>query len=294
MDLSKLNDISVHEDIDLTNYTTMRLSARGSLIEVFSIDALTTLLPLLSNSDVEYRILGLGANQIIPESYSGYYIKLKLPFDKSNFTTLLDEYDFPASVSLSYLTGLAKKFGLKGWESFTGVPATLGGAIYMNAGTGLGEIGDIVDSFKVCSSEGILRDINVSSTTFSYRKNNELLPGDVIVSAKLVHNGIDHGLKDKIQDYLEYRNNTQPMWAKTCGCIFKNYIGKQTCRAGQCIDIIGLKGFGLNGIKVSNTHGNFFENAGKGTRSEVLELVSFVKSELYLQFGIKFEIEAEL
>ena len=132
---------------DLTNFTTFRLSSVGDYMEVQSIEALQELVILLSKYKKKFLVLGWGANQILPAVCDGLILHLSFPFDPTYFDTIRDEYELPASVGLNQLTGHAVKFGIMGWEVFTGIPASLGGAIFMNAGTNLGEIGSLVKSF---------------------------------------------------------------------------------------------------------------------------------------------------
>src|SRR5690606_37940156 len=121
-------------------------------------------------------------------------IHLDLPFDLNYLSESHDEYVLPASLGLNHLTAHAVKFGLSGWEVFTGIPASLGGAIYMNAGTNLGEIGALVKSVDIVNSDGVLRTLLVSDQSFSYRKNHFVKSGDVIVGATLIHRGKDSSI----------------------------------------------------------------------------------------------------
>lgn len=283
--------IEFFPDIDLTKHSTMRLSATGDLYVVKSIDALSKLVKVLE----EYIVIGWGANMLLTEKSNVPYIKLELPFDRKILDEVREEYDLPASCSVPVLTSAASRLGLGGWEVFTGVPASLGGAIVMNAGTGLGEIGEVVKSFEVMNKMGEIRSISVDKETFSYRKNNIIVDGDIIISAVLKHKGVDQTVPETIKNYLKYRNTSQPMNAKTCGCIFKNYSGSGiTCRAGQYIDILGLKGLRYKSLRISPLHANFIENQGEATYTDVLEFVSMIKSELKLYFDVDFEIEVKL
>lgn len=271
--------------------STMKLKARGDLFIAKSEDGLRY---LLLNLD-DYVLLGWGANLLLKEESDVPYIKLDFQFNKKILETYQEEYDLPASCSLPVLSSAASRLGLKGWEVFTGVPASLGGAIVMNAGTGLGEISEVVKSFRVMSKTGELKEIKNEKNTFKYRANNVLRKGDVILSAVLIHRGHDPNVSSVIKDYLKYRNSTQPMNAKTCGCIFKNYHSEDlSCRAGQSIDILGLKGFTYKGLRISPMHANFIENSGEATYQDVIEFIAIIKTELKMYFGVDFEIEVKL
>ena len=144
-ELKLIADIEVFEDISLKKYSTLRLQFTGSAIVVRSISALLELLPVLVAKKIPYFPIGWGANVVLPEQLSGVLLKLDLPFDRSLFSTPRTEYTLPASLGLNVMSSHATKFGVKGWELLTGIPASLGGAIFMNAGTKLGEIGELVN-----------------------------------------------------------------------------------------------------------------------------------------------------
>jgi UDP-N-acetylmuramate dehydrogenase len=297
--IGKMSDIEVYMDIDLKKHSTMKLDAKGDLIVIKSIKALKVLLKYLYKEELQYLVLGWGANQIFPPRSPLPYLKLSLPFDFTFFDNAHESYKLPANISLAKLTAHASRFGLKGWEAFTGIPATLGGAIVMNAGTGLGEIGPLIKTVRLISSEGEERLIETNESSFIYRSNNFIRSGEVIVEAEMIHYGQDKSVAAKIKKYLEYRNSTQPMKANTCGCMFKNSfidtgVEKLTCRAGHSVDILGLKGFLHEGLRVNTIHGNFLENLGGASSLNVQEALSYLQREMQLHLGVSFEPEIKI
>jgi UDP-N-acetylmuramate dehydrogenase len=283
-------DVQVELEKDLIKFSTMHLVATGTLITVRTIDGLKNTLKIFSEKKIIYQVLGWGANTLLPSKSSIPYIHLDFEFNKNQLESPKDEYILPASISLATLTSHANKFGLKGWEVFTGIPASLGGAIFMNAGTNLGEIGNLVKEVKIITKEGAEKLIEIDKNSFSYRKNHFINPGDIVVEARLIHFGIDEAISKKIRDYLEMRNRTQPLKESTCGCVFKNH---ETCLAGKSIDIMGLKGFTYKNLQVSSKHANFMENKGGSSYIDVVEMINILKAELKLQYGVAFETEVE-
>ena len=286
--LSGIQGIEVHKGADLTKMSTMRLKTQGDLVLVKNTEALREFVKNVKS----YIVLGWGANQLLRQESDRPYLKLDFPFNREILGTVQDQYTLPASVSLPTLTSAANKLKLSGWEVFTGIPASLGGAVAMNAGTGLGEMAQVTKSFKVMNKNGEVRKVICAPGTFSYRTNNDLEHGDVVFEVVLGHEGIDESVPKTIKDYLSYRNSTQPMSAKTCGCIFKNHIdAKTTCRAGQSLDRIGLKGFKYKNLRVSPKHANFIENLGDSTFEDVMELIEILKEKLKDAYGVEFEME---
>lgn len=290
------NDFTIEIDKDLSKYSTMRLKASGDLITVKSLQGLKIVLKNLNENNILYKALGWGANILLPETSKIPYIQIDFNFDRNVFNTLQDNYLLPASVSLATLTSHASKFGIIGWEVFTGIPASLGGAIYMNAGTNLGEIGSVVSEVYIVTKNGNEKLIKIDGNSFSYRHNNFVESGDIIYQIRLKHFGQDEKISKKIKEYLEMRNRTQPLKEWTCGCIFKNYENKDrgvTCRAGLFIDIMGLKGLTYKNLQVSLKHANFMENKNCSTYEDVLTLINVLKIEMKLQYGVSFETEVE-
>lgn len=291
-DIKKSFDIDYFPNQDLTRYTTFRLKVYGDLCIVKNIDALKALISFTNKKKLLIHILGWGANQIINDTNNKLFIKLDFSFDRSYLDGARDEYDLPASVSLNILQSHAQKFGLKGWEVFTGIPASLGGAIFMNAGTNLGEICAVLKEVTYITKLGEIKIHKVNKDSFSYRKNNFLNDGDIIVCAKLTHHGIDPEIKEKIKTYMQMRKDTQPLKSFNCGCVFKNYDVDH--RAGQFIDSLCLKELKLEGLRVSPRHANFIENTGDSTSSNFIEFSDHLKRLIELHSGIKFELEVKV
>jgi UDP-N-acetylmuramate dehydrogenase len=282
----------VYEDIELTKYTTFKLESFGDLVEVKSIPALQSLLPLLQKNDKSYVLVGWGANQILPAQCEELILHLDFTFDQAYLEECRSEYELPASLGINHLTSHAVKFGLKGWEVFTGIPASLGGAIFMNAGTNLGEMGKLIKKVKLVTPKGEVREEVMNENSFSYRHNHFVKSGEVIVGATMVHQGIDETIPQKIKDYLEYRKKTQPLATKNCGCVFKN--PQKELPAGKLIDLLQLKGVGTTDLRISPKHGNFMENSGKANWDQFSSLVKLINFEMDHFYGIEFELEVKI
>lgn len=284
-----ISDTVFLEKQNLSKFMTIKLDFVGSLITCNTLVALQKVLQITKEHNIKYRMIGLGANQVLTNSEI-LYIKLELPEIHSN--DYCENYTFSASTSISKLTSLAIKFNLKGWEAFTGIPGTVGGSICMNAGTSLGEIGRLVEKVWILDSSGIVKTKVVDASDFTYRKNLFLKKDEIIIKAQIKHLGIDEKVSQIIKKYLRLRNETQPLGTKNCGSVFKNPSIEQ--RAGMILDQLGMKGFGSKKLHISHKHANFIEHEGGATTEDFKNLVMNIKKEVKEKTGIEFELEVKL
>jgi len=289
----EIDDVEIKININLERYTTIKLAGNGHIAICSTEDGLKSLISKISQLDIDFHLIGWGANQVLVRTKKTLFVKIEFPFDKKIIEkdVSLGEFSLPASAPLNQLTSMAIKLGLKGWEVFTGIPATLGGAICMNAGTSLGAIGELIKSVRILDVDGNIKDYECNENSFLYRNNQFLNKGDVILSAVIKHNGIDDSIGSTISKYLEKRKKTQPLMTKNCGSVFKNL---DVFTAGKVIDCVGLKAFGFENLSVSQIHGNFIENSGGATAVEFEQLVLLLKDEIERYSGLKFELEVKV
>jgi len=296
--LQLLSGVEVFEDYDLTSMTTLGLRSKAQLfLKIKSERALIEVISLFSDTQLKYLVIGKGSNLILPEQISKPVIQLSFDIPLDDLSVLKDEYTLPGNTPLNILTGRAIKHGLRGWEAFTGIPASLGGAIWMNAGTSLGEIGSLVKEVKFLKASGEIVNHVVQAGDFYYRGNNFLNDGDIVISATLKHNGVEDCISREIIAYLRKRSKSQPLTKKTCGCTFKNIAqlqsgGTKPCVAGKVIDILGLKGLRYKDLVISPVHGNFIENHGSANQDDFLDFVSKINSRIEEAYDHTFEMEA--
>lgn len=289
---SSIEGVEFTEKAQLSKHTTLKLNVLGDLAIVESLCALKKLVMGLKDRKQSYRMLGWGANQVLSGESDSLYIKLKFDFDRSLLSSPMDKYDLPASAPLNALQSHAQKFGLIGWEAITGIPGSLGGAIVMNAGTALGEIGEFVESVQILTPEGEIRRHLVTTSSFVYRGNTFLGLDEIIISAVLLNKGTSPNISKKIKEYMDYRKNSQPLRAFTCGCVWKNKDDHH--KAGIMIDKSGLSNLMVGGLEVSSVHANFFENNGEGTFDDFQELSELLNEQMELHAGIRFDLEAKV
>ena len=285
------SDYTFEKNKNMIRDNSMGLRVHGDLLTVRSEKALQKAVLEIVREGGAYKILGKGSNLILPEHSGSVYIRLDFPFEREYWNRTRDEYTVPASMPLHLLSSHAVRFGLKGWEVFTGIPATVGGAICTNAGTRLGEFCEIVKSIRVMDKKGGVREVDLDENSYSYRKNHVLSQDDIVTGANLINFGQDSLVSEKIRNYLEYRSKSQPLNAKTSGCIFKN---TPSCSAGELLDRAGLKGFQFKGMKISEKHANFMVNEKGANAADVGEFVELVRTKIMLQYGVELELEVEM
>jgi UDP-N-acetylmuramate dehydrogenase len=196
-----------------------------------------------------------------------------------------------AGVPLQMLVNFCKENGYAGIEGLTGIPGTFGGAICGNAGSYGCEIKDVVKSVVLMSSEGKLDRIDAKGLGFGYRRSG-IRPADIVLNANILLHKDDKDLvAGRAQKYLAEKMKTQPISARSAGCVFKNPAAGSAESAGKLIEEAGCKGMKAGNIEVSRVHANFFVNSGNGTASEYIRLMHEVSLIVKKKFGVVLEPE---
>ncbi len=192
--------------------------------------------------------------------------------------------------SFARLGKLTARLGFTGLEFASGIPATVGGAIYMNAGASGKETSQTLKKVIFLDHKGEEKSFLKEEIEFSYRHSSFQKWKGAIVEAFFELSAL--GTAKKIQaDLLEYRLHTQPYGDKSAGCVFQN---PPSHPAGKLIEVCGLKGVKVGGAQVSTLHGNFIVNAGQATAADVKELIEIVKQTIRSQMGIELREEIRL
>ena len=195
-----------------------------------------------------------------------------------------------AGVSLAKLLSFAVEQGLTGMEFAVGIPGTLGGAVCMNAGTSLGEMGDVIESVSLVAPDGEMATRSHEEMGFGYRTSS-VPEGHVVLDVRIVLRREEkEKIKEKIKDLQEKRKN-QPWGLPSAGSVFKN---PQQEPAGSLIESAGLKGATVGGAQVSDRHANFIVNTGKATAVDVLALMDIVREKVLEAHGVRLEPEIKI
>ena len=239
-------------------------------------------------SNKEHFILGKGSNVAFSDKdYEGNVINPD--FNEISFIKNLGEVKVGSSVFLPDIARFYKDKNLINAEFLIGIPGSVGGAVKMNAGAYGWEFSDILSSIEVYNLvTKKIETLDKDDIKFSYRSSSNL-ENKVIISATLIGTEGDSALiKSRLKENIKYRKDTQPSAIYNAGSVFKN---TDQYSAGELIDKAGLKGFSIDGVKVSTKHANFFVASKGANSSSLYKLVNHVKEVVDSKFGVSLQKE---
>ena len=276
----------------LSKYTTYKVGGKAlAIVYPKNVDGLIKLLRLLKENDVKYKILGNGSNLLFSDSlFEGIIIKLS-SFDEVEFFGN-NKVRVGAGYSLIKLSLLTAKKGLAGLEFASGIPGTVGGAVFMNAGAYKSDMGYVVQEVKVLTPDYKIITLENKELNFNYRssflqKHPEYICLEVIIKLK---KGDREILNEVINERRERRRESQPLEYPSAGSVFRNPDGGF---AGKMIEDLGLKGYSNGGAKVSEKHANFIINYNKATSKDIKELIDYVHDAVLKEYNVDLKIEQE-
>lgn len=240
---------------------------------------------------VALTVIGNGSNLLVRDKgIRGIVLCIGEKF--SSFQIEGESVHAKAGVLLSTLSSHIVKASLRGFEFASGIPGTLGGGITMNAGAYGGELKDIVETVELMDREGNILNLNNEQMKFGYRKSVVSSEDFIVLSASMrLSRGDRQEIKAKIDDFTIRRNTKQPLSAYSAGSTFKR---PQGYFAGKLIEEAGLKGLEMGEAAVSELHSGFVINKGNASCQEILDLIAFIKSEVFEKFGVPLEEEVKI
>ncbi len=262
-------------------------------VEVETEQQIISLLKFIRENDIKFFVIGGGSNILFSDDgFKGIVIKLSAN-SKSEFAKIEKKEKCiccGAAVSLAYLAQETAQQGLSGLEYLSGIPGTVGGAVFGNAGVKNCSISDGIEKIEVVDYSGNKKVLTKKDIKFEYRKSD--LECNIITKIFFVLKNADkNDILKTISKERERRKNSQPIGTKNAGCIFKN---PKDDSAGRLIDSLKLKNYSVGGIKISDVHANFFVNEEKGCAQDMLNLIEFVKKEVFKKYNIKLETEIKI
>ena len=290
--INELNKICLFEkDIDLKKYNTFKLESKAmGMIFPSNIDELINVVNVLKKYKSKYFVIGNGSNIILPEFYDGIIINLS----KFNKYELKDNIVYAESgCMLNKLASEITSLGYKGLDFATGIPGTIGGSIYGNAGCFGSSMSNVVLSVVVFDGNKII-ELKNDDLKFAYRTSllKDKKKKWIILSSKLkVEKGDKEELKRLVLERTNKRLSTQDLVHPSNGSMFRNPEG---FIAGKLIDDLGLKGYKIGDAMVSNIHANFIVNDGNATSEDVIKLVKKIRKDVKNAYNIDLVLEQEI
>ena len=273
-------------NVPLAPYTTFGVGGPARVLALpQSVEDAIAAIAYARDEGLPFRILGGGSNVLIPdEGFDGVVVRTR---GLRRRTFFADGVEAEGGASFPLLVKETVDRGLRGIEALCGIPGTVAGALAMNAGGRHGEIQDAVEWVDVLDEEGAVRRLKRDEIEFRYRESS--LKGRVILSCRLrLEPGDPAALAARRRDVQSAKEATQPLTARTAGCMFRNPPGGS---AGRMIDECGLKGARAGGASISSLHANFIVNDGGATAREIESLASLARARVFDRFGITLEDE---
>ena len=288
--IEKLNIGEVIKDINLRDYTTYKLEGKALCIVIpDDTRSLIKLIKFLKENNIKYKIIGNGSNLIFNKIYDGVLIKLD---SFQNLEITGNRIVVGAGYSLMKLALRVSRQGLTGLEFATGIPGTVGGAVFMNAGAYKSDMGYIVSSIKVLNPDLEIETLENKDLEFHYRTSFlQTHPDYICLEATMF---LSKGNVDEIMEIINERKQrrleTQPLEYPSAGSVFRN---PENDYAGRLIESIGYKGHKNKDAMVSLKHANFIINTGHATGEDIKELINDIKDKVKKEYNIELKVEQE-
>lgn len=280
---------SIQYEEPLRKHTTFRIGGNcAAFVNINSLQTLQQVLELCRTKGYLYAVLGNGSNILASDSgFPGVVLHLGKAF--SMVTIEENRLRCQAGATLAYVGKLALEASLSGMECLAGIPGTIGGALYMNAGAYGGEMADIVVSATCVRPDGTTYVMEKQDMALGYRKSVFLERADIIAEVTLsLQAGKYAEIKREMEVLMGRRRAKQPLELPSAGSMFKRPVGSY---ASFLIDQCGLKGASVGDAQVSKKHAGFVVNTGKATCRDVLELCDFVQQTVAEKTGYMLELE---
>jgi UDP-N-acetylmuramate dehydrogenase len=288
----------VREAEPVGRYSTYRIGGPATVLLPAAPEDVGVGLALARDAGVPWFAIGLGSNLLLPdEGLDALVIRLGKGLDRLERDG--DDWTVGAGLPAPIAARRTAEAGFAGLHIFVGVPGSVGGGVYMNAGCHGGDWSEIVERVTVVDETGKDAVISRAGIPFTYRRSG--LQGRIVVEVTVRLRPQDQGqLDEAIAEMFEWRQRGTPFNQPCCGSVFKNPAGPSWKQAGgdrtagQLIEAAALKGFSIGGAQVSPMHANYFVNTGSATASDVKKLIEHAQKVVHEKFGVQLEPEVKL
>ncbi len=278
----------IEQDVPLARLTSFRVGGPAAYVVTAPTKAVAPLIARWKQDNTPYMLVGNGSNLLVSDrGYNG--IVLRLQAEEPAIVREHDRVICQAGMQLKALCLWARDNGLSGIEPLYGIPGTVGGAVYMNAGAYGGEVVDVLCEVTVVDRNGELHTLSAKEAALGYRHSRFMETGEIILQAVFqLHPDNKEDIGARMDDFQQRRRDKQPLEFPSAGSFFKRPEGHF---AGALIDQCGLRGFAVGDAQVSEKHAGFVINRGKATCKDILALSDEVSRRVFEQFGVRLERE---
>lgn len=283
---------NVHTDEPMSRHTTFRIGGNADyFVKPGNADEVAAVIVVCREYNIPYFILGNGSNLLVSDDgYRGMIINIMDNMDSVTVDGRI--ITAQAGAMLVRVSVMARDNALTGLEFASGIPGTIGGAVYMNAGAYGGEMKNVVKTVRAIDEYGRIYELDSEKMDFSYRhsivEERKLIV--LVVTLELEH-GSREAIDDRMKELAEARRSKQPLEYPSAGSTFKRPEGYF---AGKLIMDAGLRGYSVGGAQVAEKHCGFVINKGGATASDVVELIRDVQHDVDDKFGVTLEPEVKM
>ncbi|NWN93318.1 MAG: UDP-N-acetylmuramate dehydrogenase, partial [Bacillus sp. (in: Bacteria)] len=279
------------EEEALSKYTFTKTGGKADIL-IFpeTYEEVQKTVRFASLNGVPYTILGNGSNLIIKDGGIRGIVLILTRLAKISHTG--NDITAQCGAAIIDVSRYALKQKLTGLEFACGIPGSVGGALYMNAGAYGGEVKDVLKSALVLTKTGEMKRLEKSDLSFQYRKSSIAENGEIALEGTFsLEPGDAQEIKAKMDELTDLRESKQPLEYPSCGSVFKRPPGYF---AGKLIQDSGLQGKRIGGVEVSTKHAGFMVNVGGGTATDYMNLIKFVQKTVKEKFGVDLETEVKI
>lgn len=245
---------------------------------------------ICKQNNIPYFVMGNGSNLLVKDGgIRGVVIKLT---GLTNLEVKDEEIKADCGVMLKELSDKALENSLTGLEFACGIPGSVGGAVFMNAGAYNGEIKNVIKEAEVITSSGEIITLSKDELELGYRTSKVMKDNSIVINATFkLEKGNKEEIKETIDDLTQKREEKQPLEYPSAGSTFKRPEGYF---AGKLIQDSGLKGYSIGGAAVSSKHSGFVINKGNATAKDILDLIAYIQEKVKKQFGVELHTEVRI
>lgn len=292
--IDKIDSTKVLRNEPMSKHTSFKTGGNADFfVKPTNVEEIKYILDICKKDKIPLTIIGSGTNTLVKDNgIRGIVMKVNLQnIDVKKYNDKI-YITAGAGVSLNKISKLARENSASGLEFAIGIPGTIGGAVYMNAGAYGSEMKEIVQTTTFIDYDGILKTIKNEEHEFGYRNSIFSNNNGIILETKLE---LPLGNKDIIKSIMEQncksRIEKQPIDKPSAGSTFKRGDGFITAKL---IDECGLKGYKIGGAKVSDKHAGFIINDGNATSKDILDLTEYIMDNVYRKFNVNIELEIKV